>query len=438
MDGSRADRLATVSLGCRVGRADAGSIAASLPAGFRAAAPGERADWVVVSTCSVTADAASSSRQAVRRAAREHPGARIVVAGCHVAQEGEFLAALPGVSAVVGPRDHRAIPGLLLLLRDGADAGAALALARRDAPGWDGAPAAGTGAARPVLKVQDGCDDACAYCVVPLARGGSRSLPIAECLARIASLGAARAEVVLSGVHLGGWGRDLSPRLSLADLLRAVASARSVRRIRLSSVEPAEFPVEILAEEAGAILCEHFHLPLQSGSDRLLEAMGRPYRAAGYARVVAGVVRASPGAALGADVMTGFPGETEEDHRETLALVASLPLAYLHVFAYSPRPGTLAEAMDGRVPSEVAARRAAELREFSARRWSSFQEGLRGRELEVAVERIRGAEASGTSREYATVHLPAQGAVRGALTRIRVGDEGVSLGSKVARALATS
>ena len=249
---------------------------------------------MVVSTCSVTADAASSSRQAVRRAAREHPGARIVVAGCHVEQEGELLAALPGVAAVVGPRDHRAIPGLLLALRDGADAGAALALARKDAPGWDGAPAAGAGHARPVLKVQDGCDDACAYCVVPSARGGSRSLPLDECLARLASLGASRAEVVLSGVHLGGWGRDLSPRLSLADLLRAAASGADRPAHPALLRRAAGVPGRVLAEEAGAILCEHFHLPLQSGSDRLLAAMGRPYRAAGYARVVEGVVRAAP------------------------------------------------------------------------------------------------------------------------------------------------
>jgi threonylcarbamoyladenosine tRNA methylthiotransferase MtaB len=436
--GSRADSLALVALGCRVGRADAGSVVAAVPEGFRAAVPGEAAGWVVVSTCSVTVDAASSSRQAVRRAAREHPGARIVVAGCHVEQEGELLAALPGVAAVVGPRDHRALPGILAALRAGADAGEALALARRSAPGWDAAPRAGTGAARPVLKVQDGCDDACAYCVVPQARGGSRSLPLHECLARLASLGSAHAEVVLSGVHLGGWGRDLSPRRSLEDLLRTAASARSVRRIRLSSVEPMEFPVRILAEEAGAILCEHFHLPLQSGSDRLLAAMGRPYRASGYARIVESVARARPGAAVGADVMAGFPGESEEDHRDTLSLLASLPLAYLHVFTFSPRPGTRAAAMDGRIPAEVAGRRAGELRVVSARRWAGFQEGLRGRELEVVVERIRGPEASGTSREYATVRLPARGAARGQLARVRAGDEGVLLGSKVARDPATS
>ena len=166
--------------------------------------------------------------------------------------------------------------------------------------------------------------------------------------------------------------------------------------------------------------------------------MGRPYRASGYARVVEGLVRARPGAAVGADVMAGFPGESEADHRDTLALVASLPLAYLHVFAFSARPGTRAAGMRGAIPSEVAARRAGELREVSARRWAAFQDGLRGRELEVVVERIRGVEASGTSREYATVLLPARDAVRGAAMRVRAGDEGVLLGSKVARALAPS
>ncbi len=244
--------------------------------------------------------------------------------------------------------------------------------------------------------------------------------------------------MVLSGVHLGGWGRDLRPRASLADLVRAAAASRAVRRIRLSSVEPMEFPVALLGEEAGAILCEHFHLPLQSGSDRVLAAMRRPYRADAYARVVEEVARARPGAAIGADVMVGFPGETEDDHRATLALLDSLPLAYLHVFAFSPRPGTAAAAMDGRVPRQAVEARSRELRERSTRRWAAFQDGLRGRELEVVVERIRDGECSGTSREYATVRFPSRGARRGEVVPVRPGEPGVRLGSKVARAAASS
>ena len=438
MGGSRADSVALVVLGCRVGQADAGSVAAGLPSGFRAAAPGEPADWVVVSTCSVTSDAAASSRQAVRRAAREHPRARILVAGCHAAQESALLARLPGVVALVEPGDHQSLPAILSLLRSGASTGEAVAEARRLAPEWDPAPRPGEGSARPVLKIQDGCDDRCAYCVVPAARGASRSLPLDGCLTRIAAHGRTGAEVVLSGVHLGGWGRDLRPRARLVDLVRAVAAARAVHRIRLSSIEPMEFPVGLLDEEAGTILCEHFHLPLQSGSDRVLAAMRRPYRAAGYARVVEEVARARPGAAIGADVMVGFPGETEDDHRATLALLGSLPLAYLHVFAFSPRPGTPAATMEGRVPRQAAEAQSRELREHSARRWSAFQDGLRGRELEVVVERIRDGECSGTSREYVTVRFPSGGARRGEAAPVRSGEPGVRLGSKVARAAASS
>jgi threonylcarbamoyladenosine tRNA methylthiotransferase MtaB len=438
VDGSRADSVALLSLGCRVGRADTGSIAAGLRPGFREAAPGELPAWVVVSTCSVTADAAASSRQAVRRAAREHPGARIVVAGCHGPGEEAGLAAIPGVAAVVGPGDHAALPALLERLRAGESPTEALASARRSAPEWVASPRPGTGPARPVLKIQDGCDCACAYCAVPVFRGASRSLPLAECLARIGAHGAVRPEVVLSGVHLGDWGRDLSPGLSLVDLVRAAAAGRAVHRIRLSSIEPLEFPLDLLWEDAGALLCEHFHLPMQSGSDRVLAAMGRPYRTVDFARVVEAVARARPGAAIGADVMAGFPGETEADHRATLALLSALPIASIHVFPFSPRPGTRAAAMGGRPPAEEARIRAAELRALSARRRAAFQEGLLGRELEVVVERVRGPVASGTSREYASVRFPSRGAERGTIARVRAGDEGVRLGCGVAGAAAPS
>jgi len=438
VDASRADRVAVVALGCRVGRTDATSMAAALGPGFRVAQPGEGADWVLVATCSVTSDAAASSRQAVRRAAVDHPGARILVAGCHAVFESTVLSGLPGVAAVVEPRDHASIPAVLLRLRAGQKPDVAVAAARGEAPPWDAPPDATAGPARPVLKIQDGCDASCAYCAVPLARGASRSLGLEECLARIAAVGRVRPEVVLAGVHLGAWGGDLSPRRTLADLLRAVASSRAVRRIRLSSVEPLDLPVGRLGEEAGDLLCEHFHLPLQSGSDRILAAMGRPYRAAGYARVVEAVVRARPGAAIGADVMTGFPGETEADHRATLALVGGLPLAYLHVFPFSPRPGTAAAAMPERSRDAEVKRRSDELLGWAARSRAAFLDGLRGRDLEVVVERVHGPKALGTSREYAKVSFPAAGCARGDLVRVGPGDPGFDFGRGVARAASPS
>jgi threonylcarbamoyladenosine tRNA methylthiotransferase MtaB len=178
VDASRVDRLAVVALGCRVGRSDAASVTTALGPGFRAPGPGEGADWVLVATCSVTSDAAASSRQAVRRAARDHPGARILVTGCHAAFESGFLAGLPGVAAVVEPRDHASIPGILSRLRAGQPPPEAVAGARREAPSWDAPPDPAAGPARPVLKIQDGCDASCSYCAVPLARGASRSLEL--------------------------------------------------------------------------------------------------------------------------------------------------------------------------------------------------------------------------------------------------------------------
>jgi threonylcarbamoyladenosine tRNA methylthiotransferase MtaB len=276
------------------------------------------------------------------------------------------------------------------------------------------------------LKVQDGCDRRCAYCLVPLARGPSRSLPLGEALARLAALGARHPEVVLTGVHLGAWGRDLAPPLALADLLRAAARRGAARRLRLSSVEPEELPLDALAApEVASTVCEHLHLPVQSGSERVLREMGRPGGAAAFRRAIEGAAGAMAGVCLGTDLIAGFPGETDRDHAETLALVRSLPLAYLHVFPFSPRPGTPAASLGGAVRRDVVAARVAELRAVSDALWRRFLGAQTGRTLEVVVERIGDGEARGTARRYATVRWPASGEARGELVRVRVeGNDG--------------
>jgi threonylcarbamoyladenosine tRNA methylthiotransferase MtaB len=413
-----------------VSRADADAVASALAGRVDIARDGERADVVVVNACTITADADAAARQAIRRAARDHPGARIVAAGCYAELRRDVLAALPGVAAVVGARAQAEVVGTVARL-----AGVASATGG-DAAGWGEAPLVLARHTRPFLKIQDGCDARCSYCVVPLARGGSRSLPFEEALRRLALLGERNAEVVLTGVHLGAYGRDLAPRRTLAELVRASVTQGLRARLRLSSMEPLEVPLELLADrDVARALCSHLHLPLQSGSDRLLAAMRRPYRADEYRRVVLEAARRLPGACLGADVLTGFPGESEADHRATIALVEALPLAYLHVFPFSPRPGTEAAALPGAVPAAVARVRAAELIALSERRWRAFLEGLRGRTVEVVVEHVRDGVARGTAREYATVRWKAPpGEERGALVGVRVeghdGEvcEGVRLG----------
>jgi len=416
--GPRRPRVALVALGCRVSRSDAEALAAALAGGFEVVEVGAVADFVVVNTCTVTADADATARQAIRSAARRNPAARIVAAGCYAEVAPAELRALPGVAAVVGARSEISVAEVLRALRDRGvrtaperAAGRAFELARR----------APFGHVRALLKVQDGCDSRCAYCAVPLARGPARSLPFQEALARIAALGSRSPEVVLTGVHLGAYGRDLAPRRSLADLVAAAAERGLARRVRLSSIEPHELPVELFRGPARAMLCEHVHLPLQSGSARVLAAMRRPCSPSEIQRGVEALASAVPGICLGADVMTGFPGETELDHRATVEVVRSLPLAYLHVFPFSPRRGTAASAMPGQVPTALARERARELRAMSERRWSAYAASLEGREVEVVVERVEGGLARGTARRYVTVRWPWSGEERrGDLARVRI------------------
>ena len=412
-------RVALVALGCRVNRSDLDALACELPEPFVLSADGEDADYVVVNTCTVTADADAAARQAIRRAGREHPGARIVAMGCYAQVRPEELRGLPGVAAVVGARSGAPVGQVLRCLHGD------VASAPRDADARE-RRARGAVAPRPFrhtrafLKVQDGCDARCAYCVVPQARGPARSLAFDEALACIEALGKVSPEVVLAGVHLGAYGRDLSPARSLAHLVAAAAERRLARRIRLSSVEPQELPVSLFLGDGRAALCEHVHLPLQSGSPRVLAAMRRPYSPSDYAERVERLAAAVPGICIGADVMTGFPGETDEDHRATVALVERLPLSYLHVFPFSPRPGTPAAVMPEQVDGAVARERAQELNVLSARRWAAFAADQRGRELEVAVERVEGGSARGTARNYVSVQWPWAGERRGDLVRVRI------------------
>jgi len=409
-------RLALVSLGCRANRADAEALLAGVAGALDLAAPGAPADLVLVNTCAVTSGAEAASRQAVRRAARDHPGARIVVTGCAAQLSPEALRALPGVAAVAGPRAPEAAADLVLRL-----AGAPPREAAAAGHPTGAAPLEPHQRARPVLKVQDGCAAACAYCAVPLARGPSRSIPFEAAVARLLALGARHREVVLTGVHLGAYGRDLAPARSLEDLV-AEAAARGLRaRVRLSSIEPAEFPLGLLLRrETAALLCPHVHLPLQSGAPAVLTAMGRPGGTAPFERAVREVAALLPGAAIGTDLLCGFPGETDADHRATVALCESLPLASLHVFPFSARPGTRAAALPGAPPPEVVRARTRELRDLSARRWRAFLAAQAGHVLEAVVERVEGGVARGTAANSVGVRWPAGPEPRGALVRVRV------------------
>lgn len=366
------------NFGCRANQADGAAIARALESqGWRAAAGGEAGGALVIfNTCTVTAAADAEARRAIRRLHRQQPQARIWVTGCYAQRAPEELRRLEGVERVLGHAEKGAIGALAG--RPQAEAG--------PPPRMGLAP----GRTRPQVKVQDGCGNACSFCVIPAVRGGLQSRPAGAITAEIRGWRQAGAEeIVLTGIHLGQWGRDLTPQRSLPDLLRAILAETAIGRIRLSSVEPMNWNGELIGLLASEPrLAPHVHMPLQSGSDAVLRRMRRRYRPGHYAARAGEIRRRLPEAAIGADVMAGFPGETEAEFQETLDLLRALPLTYLHVFTYSPRPGTEAARRIGEpgwaaVAPAAAARRAGQLRELSARRQGEFARSFLGRGLDV-------------------------------------------------------
>jgi threonylcarbamoyladenosine tRNA methylthiotransferase MtaB len=409
--------------GCRATQADAAAIEQQLrERGYAASADANSANVVVVNTCTVTASADLQARQTIHAIHRENPAARIVVTGCYAQRAPEEIAELAGVAWVVGNSHKSEIPRLVQDLAPvsprasstgfvplAAIGGESLPLERGPAKILTGnileqreflfAPIEGgeAGHTRPVLKIQDGCDKRCAYCVIPHVRGRSRSLAPDRVLEEIRGLAARGArEVVLSGIDLGNYGRDLQPRGDLGELLRRILNETPIERLRMSSIEPIDVSEDLIALFATRErLARHFHMPMQSGSDRILAAMHRWYRAEHYARRAELVREWLPDAAIGADVIAGFPGETEEDHRATLSLIARLLLTYLHVFSFSPRPGTPAAELQDHVPAAVIARRAKELRALGEEKKAAFHAAQAGRTLRVLTLQRSGEDTAG-------------------------------------------
>jgi len=387
--------VAFATLGCRLNQVDTHTLQARLEArGFRTVPAGVPADVVVVNTCTVTARAEGSGRQALRRAARVSPGARVIVTGCWAQTSPGAVARLPGVDLVVGNADKPSLPDLIerLLALDRAPSPAIHVGDIAGARGVDAAPPARVdGRSRAFVKVQDGCQHRCAFCIVPLARGASRSLApgtVEDQARRLVEAG--HRELTLTGVDLGHYGADLVPRSTLAALLRRLEGVDGLRWLRLSSILPAYVTDELREVlTTSPAIAPHLHIPLQSGSDRVLRRMRRPYTIAMYRGVVERLAAAIPALGLGADVIAGFPGETEADFRETVRVVADLPFTYLHVFPYSPRTGTEAGRLDDHVDARTTARRARTLRELARAKRAAFGAGLVGTVQEAVVLEAR-------------------------------------------------
>ncbi len=386
------------NFGCRATQADGADIERQLrERGLERAPHCDGAQVVVLNTCTVTAAADQDARAAIRRIHRLNPGCKILVTGCYAQRAAPEIAAPPGVSWVVG-NSHKHRVGEVV--QDGLSRSGNFVPLSAMAPAPAArividdifahtqllaAPVFGAGAerTRPNLKVQDGCDNRCSFCIIPAVRGQSRSLPLEDVLRQVDSLiTAGYREVVISGINLGRWGRDFSPPLRFAQLVRAILERTGLEKLRLSSVEPMDWTPELIELAAGCPrIAKHAHVPLQSGSDRVLRAMHRKYRPWHYAEKITRIRAAMPAAAIGADVMVGFPGETDDDFEQTRALIAELPLTYLHVFTYSERPGTRSAGLPDPVPVPVARERNRVLRELAAPKKRAFQRSFLGQAL---------------------------------------------------------
>jgi threonylcarbamoyladenosine tRNA methylthiotransferase MtaB len=430
------------SLGCKANQEEMECLLSRLTeAGFRVVPFGEPTDWTIVNTCTVTGSGDQGSRQAIRRAGRSASGrtGRVVVTGCLAQRDPAGVAALEGVDWVVGNAEKAALADAVLeAAREAADdpaieAPSATRLLVGADPTLAGFASYGLGRegrrTRATLKIQDGCDEHCTFCVIPRVRGRARSRPLDDVLRQAETLvRSGYREIALTGINSALWGRDLPGEPELPTLAEALAGVEGLARIRLNSLEPQYVTSRWLDRfAANRKLCRHFHLPLQSGDPATLRRMNRRYSAAQYARLVRAVVERMPDAAVGGDVLVGFPTEGEDSFRRTRDFLAALPLAYLHVFSYSPRPETASLRLGAPVPPRETRRRSASLRELDARLRRRFADRQRGTVQTVIPEGgAGGGRWQGLTGNYLRARFPwtGEGAPESGPLPVRLGTLG--------------
>ncbi|TDI07435.1 MAG: tRNA (N(6)-L-threonylcarbamoyladenosine(37)-C(2))-methylthiotransferase MtaB [Acidobacteria bacterium] len=389
-----AKKFYIATFGCRTNQADSAALREDLLSReFEETRECRQADVIVVNSCTVTHRSDQQVRQLTRSLRRQNPAARLVVTGCYAQRDPSSLARITGVDAVVG-NSHKGHIGSIVAAFECEEIhppthGEIAAIYRddfRSVAAMEMTPATETGGrTRPFVKIQDGCDAKCTYCIIPYVRGPSRSVPPQIVLRQLAQLVEnGFKEVVLTGIHMGSYGVHLKPRYSLDRLLGEIVAVPGLQRIRLSSIEPMQLSRRVIALAANCEkIAPHFHICLQSGSDRILKRMFRPYKTSRFASIVEEIRRCIPDAAIGTDVIAGFPGESEEDHRQTVEFIGRMPFTYLHVFPYSDRSGTAASRLADKVDSRTIKRRSSELRQISEDKNRAFRRRFLGQSLSV-------------------------------------------------------
>jgi threonylcarbamoyladenosine tRNA methylthiotransferase MtaB len=394
--------IAIITLGCKVNQAESAAIEGAFRnLGFSIVGLSESPDYCIINTCTVTAKSDYQSRQLIRKAAKA--GAKVIVTGCYAQLKPDEVKEIAGVDRVVPNANKYNIVNIL----SHNTSLSTLYYSNRS---------------RPLVKVQDGCNHACSYCLIPMARGRSHSVKISEVIDEVLCHEASGySEVVLTGIHLGLYGYDMEPRITLSTLIKALLTKTNIRRIRLSSLEVTEMTDEIMELLQDKRVCKHLHVPLQSGSDAILKNMRRPYTARTYSHMIERIANHIKGIALGTDVIVGFPGEGDAEFRNTKGLLESLPFTYMHIFPFSARPGTLAAQMPNHVSSPVRKERCNELNALNIRIKNAYLSSQIGKSLDIIIEEMHGDSTSvGKSGNYLKVEASSSAYPAKSLVTVRI------------------
>jgi len=420
-------KFITTTLGCKVNQCESESITKSLiSSGWTHAGDEPGAGLCIINTCTVTRRASMQSRQAIRQAIRSNPGAVVIVTGCYAETEPDELRKIEGINRIIGNKEKEKIFEIITNETANSFSFSSGSECPSGRNGFVHAPAARSGSrTRGFLKIQDGCDAFCTYCIVPYARGRSRSMPVESVIESINNLReAGYREVVLSGIHLGKYGQDLSPGTTLTALLELINDSCIIDRVRLSSIEPNELTPGIikLAAESGKI-CRHFHIPLQSGDNRILKKMHRPYSREYFKDLVIRIKESIPDAAIGVDILAGFPGETDEAFHNTYSLIYELPISYLHVFPFSPRKQTPAAEFPEQVSTGIIKARCTQMRRLGTLKKADFYKKAAGTEADILIEEKRDEKSGllkGISSNYLSVLVKGEHCIRNRIIKVRI------------------
>jgi len=429
-------KIAINTLGCKANQLESSILADELKSkNFEVVRFNEKADVYIINTCTVTGKSDNTSRYFIRQAKRINPDAKIIVTGCYAQISPEEIAQLDGVDLIIGNSEKQDLVELLYAYAlnqndDFGDKNKARILVSNimdEKKFRDKKVYSASGRTRAVIKVQDGCNFRCSYCIVPYARGKSRSNPVENIINQVKELTQKGfKEIILSGIHLGQWGIDLEPKQSLAGLIKALESIDGLNRYRISSLDPMEFSDKLIETLINSKkFCHHLHISLQSGNNEILSKMKRRYTVEYYSELINTLSKSISNLAIGSDIIVGFPGETEEYFNDTCKNLEELPISYIHVFTYSRRKGTLAAVMPDQISQEIKKARNANLTELAKRKNKEFIKSQTGQELEILVELARDSKTGmlkGLTHNYIPVLIDGSDELKNSFVKIKIAE----------------